>query len=103
MDWYELEYLFPKAFQRFKESMFPHTGLPSLNTLSSYDIKKLYHFFDKEGVYLIVERIKSTIWVYTITTNDIVNNIYYNKNIHNDIGGKMYMDINFIENYINFC
>jgi hypothetical protein len=72
MDWYELEYLFPKAFQRFKESMFPHTGLPSLSTLNSYDIKKLYHFFDKEGVYLIVERIKSSVWVYTITTNDIV-------------------------------
>ena len=72
MDWYELEYLFPKAFQRFKESMFPHTGLPSLTALEYYDIKKLYYFFDKEGVYLIVERLKSDIWVHTITTNDYV-------------------------------
>lgn len=72
MDWYEIEYLYPKGFERFKEVMFPHTGLLSLNTLEFYDTKKLYHFFDKEHIYLIVEFLKPDQWVYTITTNDIV-------------------------------
>lgn len=72
MDWYEIEYLYPKGFERFKEVMFPHTGLISLTTLEFFDTKKLYHFFDKEHIYLIVEFLKPDQWIYTITTNDIV-------------------------------
>ena len=44
MDWYSIEYLFPKAFKRFAEVMFPNVGLLSLNTLEFYDTKKLYQF-----------------------------------------------------------
>ena len=72
MDWYMIEYLYPKGFKRFIEIMFPHIGVPSLNILNSYETKKLYHFFDKESIYLIVEMLKSDIWVHTITTNDYV-------------------------------
>jgi hypothetical protein len=52
--------------------MFPNTGIVSLTVLNNYDLKKLYHFFDKEKVYLIVEKLKQNQWVYTITTNDVV-------------------------------
>ena len=50
MDWYVIEYLYPISFQRFKDTMFPNVGIISLSTLGLYDTKKLYQFFDKEGV-----------------------------------------------------
>ena len=72
MDWYTIEYLYPQSFNQFKDMMFPNTGILSLSVLENYDNKKLYHFFDKKNVFLIVEKFKHNQWVYTITTNDIV-------------------------------
>ena len=42
MDWYIVQYLYPKAFKRFTDVMFPNVGVISLSTLEFYDVKKLY-------------------------------------------------------------
>ena len=47
--------------------MFPYVGLVSLTTLESYDIKKLYNFFDKEGIYLTIELYNPNQWVFSIS------------------------------------
>ena len=47
--------------------MFPNVGVVSLNTLEFYDNKKLYQFFDKEGIYLIIEMYKKNQWVFNIS------------------------------------
>lgn len=67
MDWYTIEYLYPESFKKFTETMFPNVGVISLSTLQFYDIKKLYSFFDREGVYLIVEKYGKNSWSYTIS------------------------------------
>ena len=74
MDWYIIEYLYPKAFKRFSESMFPNVGVLSISTLYLYDNKKLYQFFDKQGVYLTVERLGEMQWLYSIS---LKNGIVY--------------------------
>ena len=66
MDWYTVEYLYPNGFKKFTEKMFPYVGVVSLTTLEFYDIKKLYHFFDKEGIYLAIEMYKKNQWVFNI-------------------------------------
>ena len=50
IDWYSVEYLYPSSFKEFTNVMFPNVGVLSLSTLEFYDVKKLYYFFDKEGV-----------------------------------------------------
>jgi len=70
MDWYSIEYLFPKAFKRFAEVMFPNVGLLSLNTLEFYDTKKLYQFFDKEGLYLTLEMYNPNQFVFSISLHN---------------------------------
>ena len=67
MDWYVIDYLYPKAFIRFSKIMFPNTGIPSLNTLEFFDNKKLYYFFDGEGIYFIPEIYNSNKWGYIIS------------------------------------
>jgi hypothetical protein len=67
IDWYEIEYLYPKALESFSKMMFPNVGLPCLSVLCYYDIKKLYRFFDKNGIYLTVEMITKNSWVYSIS------------------------------------
>lgn len=67
MDWYVIEYLYPTAFNKFKLIMFPNVGVLSLSTLGLYDTKKLYQFFDKEGVFLTIELYKPSQWVYNIS------------------------------------
>lgn len=47
--------------------MFPNVGILSLSTLNLYDSKKLYQFFDKEGVFLTIELYKPNQWVYNIS------------------------------------
>jgi hypothetical protein len=46
--------------------MFPNTGVPSISVLDFYDIKKLYGFFDKQGIYLTIEMYTKNNWSYTI-------------------------------------
>lgn len=70
MDWYTVEYLYLKAFKRFAEVMFPNVGVLSLNTLEFYDIKKLYQFFDKEGIYLTIEMYKKDQWGFNISLHN---------------------------------
>ena len=67
MDWYTVEYLYPNGFKKFTEKMFPYVGVVSLTTLESYDIKKLYNFFDKEGIYLTIEMYNPNQWVFSIS------------------------------------
>ena len=73
MDWYTINYLYPKAYKRFADKMFPNVGVPSISILQCYDNKKLYQFFDKEGVYLNIEMYNPNQWVFSISlTNGIV-------------------------------
>jgi hypothetical protein len=67
IDWYIIEYVYPNAFTEFTKIMFPNVGLPSISILTYYDIKKLYKFFDKNGIFLTVEMITKDNWGFTIT------------------------------------
>lgn len=67
MDWYTIDYLYPKALKKFAEKMFPNVGVPSISILQCYDNKKLYQFFDKEGVYLNIEMYNPHQWVFSIS------------------------------------
>ncbi len=73
MDWYTIKYLYPDAFERFILTMFPNTGIVSISTLFYYDNKKLFYFFDREGIYLLIERYNKNIWNYTISLNNGVS------------------------------
>lgn len=70
MDWYSIEYLYPGALSKFKERMFPNVGVLSLSTLVYYDNKKLYQFFDMEGVYLSIEMYNPKQWVFSISLHN---------------------------------
>lgn len=70
IDWYTIEYLYPESFKRFTNAMFPNMGVLSISSLECYDIKKLYRFFDREGVYLNVELYNPHQWVYTISLHN---------------------------------
>ena len=70
MDWYVIQYLYPTALNRFCNTMFPNVGVPCISVLEFYDIKKLYHFFDKQGIYLTVEMITRDMWVYAISLDN---------------------------------
>lgn len=72
-DWYTIKYLFPNAFAKFAEVMFPNVGIESISTLEYFDIKKLYHFFDKEGIYLTVEMYTKNDWDFCISIHSNVN------------------------------
>lgn len=66
MDWYVIEYLYPKAYKKFVETMFPNMGVISVSVLKNFDIKKLYYFFDKQGYYLILELNQLNQWSFTL-------------------------------------
>ena len=70
IDWYCVDYLYPKAFKRFNSAMFPNIGLLSISTIGTYDLKKLYRFFDKEGIFLTVEMYSPKQWIFTISLNN---------------------------------
>ncbi len=67
LDWYTVEFLYPKAFKKFSKCMFPNLGVLSISTLEFYDTKKLYQFFDKQGVYLTIEMYNPKQWVFSIS------------------------------------
>jgi hypothetical protein len=67
MDWYTIEYLYPKSFEKFVNTMFPTTGVASTFVLGCFEIKNLYGFFDKEGIFLNVEKLDKYQWIYTIS------------------------------------
>jgi hypothetical protein len=70
MDWYVVEYLYPKAFKKFSDVMFPNLGILTTSSLMYYDIKKLYGFFDKQGIYLTIEYYNPNQWYYSISLNN---------------------------------
>jgi len=70
MDWYKIKNSFPNALTMFVDVMFPNIGIPCISVLGCYDLKKLYRFFDKQGIYLTVEMITKDSWVYTISLED---------------------------------
>jgi len=70
IDWYIIEYLYPKAFEKFIDIMFPNVGVISMSTLNLYDHKKLYRFFDKEGIYLNVEMYNPKQWFFSISLHN---------------------------------
>jgi hypothetical protein len=47
--------------------MFPNTGVISVSVLYVYDQKKLYQFFDNEGIYLTIDKYGPNQWFYTIS------------------------------------
>jgi hypothetical protein len=67
MDWYVVEFLYPQAFKRFQDKMFPNLGIISLSILEGYDTKKLFGFFDREGIYLNIEMYNPHQWAYSIS------------------------------------
>jgi hypothetical protein len=70
VDWYNIKNTCPNAFTTFVNVMFPNIGLPCISILTHYDIKKLYHFFDKQGIFLTIEMFTKDSWVFTISLND---------------------------------
>lgn len=70
IDWYVIEFLYPMAFKHFTDKMFPNVGIISISTISLYDIKKLYYFFDKEGIFLTTEMLYLNYWVYSVSLNN---------------------------------
>lgn len=70
MEWQFIKENYPKSFQTFVNRMFPNIGVLSLYTLNFFDNKKLYKFFDEQGVYLNVERCGPNVWVFTISLNN---------------------------------
>lgn len=67
IDWYTIEYLYPTAFKKFINSMFPNVGIVSISTLNLYDHRKLYRFFDNEGIYLNIEMYNPNQWFFSIS------------------------------------
>ena len=64
MDWYTIQYLYSNAMELFCSTMFPNVGVPSISVLEYYDNKKLYNFFDKQGIFLTIE-------MYTKNNNEL--------------------------------
>jgi hypothetical protein len=70
MDWYTIQYLYSNAMELFCSTMFPNVGVPSISVLEYYDNKKLYNFFDKQGIFLTIEMYTKNNWTYTISTEN---------------------------------
>lgn len=66
MEWYVIEHLYPMAYRKFVNIMFPTMGVLSISVLSFFDVKKLYKFFDKDEIYLTLEMLNKNQWCYTI-------------------------------------
>lgn len=67
MRWKEIEETYNDAYQKFVDCMFPNLGILSVTVLEYYDIKKLYKFFDDQGIYLIVEMLRPKQWQFLIS------------------------------------
>lgn len=67
MRWKEIEEQYPNAYKKFVVCMFPNLGVLSSSILEYYDIKKLYKFFDDQGIFLIVEMLRPKQWQFLIS------------------------------------
>ena len=69
-DWYSIKFLYPFAFDRFTDSMFPNIGIESISTLEFFDVRRLYNFFDKEGIYLTIEMYNKDNWDFCLSMSN---------------------------------
>jgi len=70
IQWKKIKNNYPHSYKRFVEVMFPYVGVIGVSTLDVFDTKSLFFFFDKENVFLNVERMGSYQWIYTISLSD---------------------------------
>ena len=70
MDWYFIKNNCPKSFEKFIQNMFPNVGVPCVTSLNLFDDRKLYKFFDDNGVFLNIEMYSKNQWVFTISLNN---------------------------------
>jgi hypothetical protein len=70
IDWYIIQYLYPESYKMFVDRMFPNVGIISVSILDYYDIKKLYGFFDNEGIFLNLEMYCKDHWGFTISLHN---------------------------------
>lgn len=67
LNWRKIKEDCPRSYDKFVETMFPYVGVMGTSTLHLFETKKLYYFFDKNGIYLTIERIGPNQWLYTIS------------------------------------
>lgn len=70
LNWKKIKEEYPYSYDRFVGTMFPYVGVIGVSTLHLFEIKKLYYFFDKYGIYLTIERIGTNQWLYTISLSN---------------------------------
>lgn len=70
LNWRKIKEVYPRSYEKFVETMFPYVGVIGTSTLYLFDSKKLYYFFDKNGIYLTIERIGPNQWLYTISLSN---------------------------------
>lgn len=66
-NWKKIKEEYPRSYRKFVDTMFPYVGVIGVSTLNLFDVRKLYYFFDKQGIYLTIERIGNDQWLYTIS------------------------------------
>lgn len=67
MNWLDIKNNYPKSYEHFVSGMFPNVGIPSVSSLNFFDNKKLYKFFDDNGIYLNIEMYNPRQWVFTVS------------------------------------
>jgi len=70
IEWKKIKNSYPHSYNRFVEVMFPYVGVIGVSTLDVFDTKRLFFFFDKQNVFLNVERLGPYQWIYTISLSD---------------------------------
>lgn len=70
LNWKKIKEVYPQSYEKFVDTMFPYVGVLGVSTLNLFEIKKLYYFFDKHGIYLTIERIGPSQWLYTISLSN---------------------------------
>ena len=96
-DWYSIKFLYPFAFDKFTDSMFPNIGIESISTLEFFDVRRLYSFFDKEGIYLTIEMYNKDIFVpeYVKAIRLICEDIVKDPAVRQQLQGTLrYIDLN---------
>lgn len=69
-NWKKIKEDYPRSYGKFVETMFPYVGVIGTSTLHLFELSKLYYFFDKHGIYLTIERIGNSQWLYTISLHN---------------------------------
>lgn len=70
MDWNKIQEQYPNGLKELNKTMFPNIGMVSISMYNHLDIKKLYNFFDKKGIFLTVEMLTKNSWVFMISLSN---------------------------------